>query len=152
MPFRESRNTLSWLGFASFKFIDTEALLSVSNDKVNLESRVTTPNLLAFKRNWHERQKKKQTTCLIVYISSHSLVTLMKWSAKGTVKIILILYRGTQRQFSGKYLFGRRFENQNFRNIRCKISCLPASPRIFEHLQNGIITHFKRIFTLKKAT
>ena len=33
-----------------------------------------------------------------------------------------------------------------------KFSCLPASPRIFEHLQNGIITHFKRIFTLKKAT
>ena len=30
-----------------------------------------------------------------------------------------------------------------------KFSCLPASPRIFEHLQNGIITHFKRIFTLK---
>ena len=28
----------------------------------------------------------------------------------------------------------------------------PASPRIFEHLQNGIITHFKRIFTLKKAS
>ena len=23
-----------------------------------------------------------------------------------------------------------------------KLSCLPASPRIFEHLQNGIITHF----------
>ena len=26
------------------------------------------------------------------------------------------------------------------------------TPRIFEHLQNGIITHFKRILTLKKAT
>ena len=24
----------------------------------------------------------------------------------------------------------------------CKISCLPASPRIFEHLKNGIIPHF----------
>ena len=43
-----------------------------------------------------------------------------------------------------------RFENYNFRSICCKISCLPASPRIFEHLQNGIITHFKRIFTLKR--
>ena len=42
----------------------------------------------------------------------------------------------------GKYLFGRRFEIQNLRNICCKISCLPASPRIFEHQQNGIITHF----------
>ena len=28
-----------------------------------------------------------------------------------------------------KYLFGRRFEIQNFRNIFCKIYCLPTSPR-----------------------
>ena len=35
----------------------------------------------------------------------------------------------------GKYLFGRRFEIQNFRNTCCKISCLPASPRIFEHIR-----------------
>ena len=41
----------------------------------------------------------------------------------------------------GKYLFGRRFEILNFRNICCKISCLPAPPRIFEHLKNGIIAH-----------
>ena len=27
-------------------------------------------------------------------------------------------------------------------NICCKISCLPASPRIFEHLKTGIIAHF----------
>ena len=46
--------------------------------------------------------------------------------------------RGTQRQFSGKYLFGRRYEIYNFRSICCKISCLPASLRIFEHLQIGI--------------
>ena len=51
-------------------------------------------------------------------------------------------YRGTQRQFSEKYLFGRRFEIQNFRNNCCKISCLPASPRIFEHLKNCIIANF----------
>ena len=29
----------------------------------------------------------------------------------------------------------------NFQNICCKISCLPASPRIFERLKNGIIAH-----------
>ena len=29
--------------------------------------------------------------------------------------------------------------------ICCKISCLPASPRIFEHLKNGIIAHFEGI-------
>ena len=60
-------------------------------------------------------------------------------------------FRGTQRQFSEKYLFGRRFEIQNFRNICCKISCLPASPRIFEHLKNSKIAHFQRIFTLKRS-
>ena len=41
-----------------------------------------------------------------------------------------------------KYQFGRQFQIWNFRNISCKISCLPASPRIFEHLNNGIIAHF----------
>ena len=29
-----------------------------------------------------------------------------------------------------------------FETFCCKISCLPASPRIFEHLRNGIIAHF----------
>ena len=48
----------------------------------------------------------------------------------------------------GKYLFGRKFEIYNFRNICFKISCLPASPRIFEGLKNGIIAHFYR----KKVT
>ena len=52
--------------------------------------------------------------------------------------------QGHSTSIFGKYLFGRRFEIQaeNFRNICCKISHLPASPRIFEHLQNGIIAHF----------
>ena len=87
-------------------------------------------------------------------------------------------------------LFGRRFDMQNFRNICCKISCLPqpvyrrppslrknrvrrqrllsrfflrecgrlytgqlasASPRIFEHLKNGMIAQFSRIFTLQSS-
>ena len=61
---------------------------------------------------------------------------------RGLFGVCMRGYRGTQRQFSGKYLFGRRFEIWNFRSICCKISCLPASPRIFEHLQNGIIIHF----------
>ena len=49
----------------------------------------------------------------------------------------------------GKYLVGRRFEIQNFRNICCKISCLPASPRIFEHLKYGITAHFNGFLPLK---
>ena len=52
--------------------------------------------------------------------------------------------QGHPTSIFGKYLltFGKRFEIWNFRNICCKISCLPACPRIFEHLKNGIIAHF----------
>ena len=46
-------------------------------------------------------------------------------------------YRSTQRQFSENIC-----SEDDFRNNCCKISCLPASPRIFEHLKNGIIAHF----------
>ena len=50
------------------------------------------------------------------------------------------LNQGHPSSIFGKYLFGRRFEIYNFRNIICKISCLPAAPRIFEHLKYGKIT------------
>ena len=53
-----------------------------------------------------------------------------------------IIWKHSSASIFGKYLFGRRFEIYNFRNICCKISCLPASPRIFEHLKNRIIAHF----------
>ena len=35
--------------------------------------------------------------------------------------------------------------------LQKKKSCLPVCPWIFEHLKNGIIAHFKRIFTLKRS-
>ena len=72
-------------------------------------------------------------------------------------KVLLLLLsckdkmQGHSTSIFRKYLFGRRFEIQNFRNICSKISCLPASPRIFEHLKNGIIANFQRIFTLKRS-
>ena len=69
----------------------------------------------------------------------------------GPVNLIILMQQGHPTTIFGKYLFGRRFAIYNFRNICCKISCLPASPRIFEHLKNGIIAHFKRIFTLKRS-
>ena len=53
-----------------------------------------------------------------------------------------IRLQGHPTTIFGKYLFGRRFEISNFRNICRQISCLPASPRIYEHLKNGIIAHF----------
>ena len=54
---------------------------------------------------------------------------------KGTSSSFTI--RSTQRQFSGYICSEDEFEIRNFRNICCKISCLPAFPRIFEHLKNG---------------
>ena len=72
----------------------------------------------------------------------------------GYVGPFRVMYREIQvhrKSVFGKYLFGRRFEIQNFRNICCKTFCLPASTRIFEHLKNVIIAHFKGIFTLKRS-
>ena len=59
--------------------------------------------------------------------------------------------RRTQRQFSQNICSENDLRSRIFRNIRCKISCLPTSPRIFKHQKNGIMAHFKRIFTLKRS-
>ena len=45
------------------------------------------------------------------------------------------IYQGHPKSIFGKYLFERRFEVQNVRNICCKTSCLSAPPGIFEHLK-----------------
>ena len=50
--------------------------------------------------------------------------------------------RGTQSQFSENICSEDDLRSSIFGNICCKISCLPASPRIFEHIKNGIIAHF----------
>ena len=50
--------------------------------------------------------------------------------------------RKNRKDHSSPLLFGRRFEIYTFRNICCKISCLPASLRIFKNLKNGIIAYF----------
>jgi len=59
--------------------------------------------------------------------------------------------RGTQRQFSASIFSKDDLRSRTIRNICCKIFCLPASPRIFEHLKNGTIAHFQRTYTLKKS-
>ena len=56
-----------------------------------------------------------------------------------------LINRGTRRQFSENTCSendSRSKLKKNFRNIYCKMSCLPASPRIFEDLKNSIIAHF----------
>ena len=61
-----------------------------------------------------------------------------------------LVKQGHPTSIFGKYLLGRRYEIQNFQNICCKICCLPASPRTFEHLKNGMA--FFTDFYCKKVT
>ena len=53
-----------------------------------------------------------------------------------------LLYKGTQRQFSENIRSEDDLRSRIFGTFFVKISCLPASPKIFEHLKNGIIDHF----------
>ena len=60
------------------------------------------------------------------------------WSSESVHFLCVVsiaIIQGHPTPIFGKYLFGRRFEIYNFRNICWKLSCLPASPRIFEHLK-----------------
>ena len=51
--------------------------------------------------------------------------------------------RGTKRQFSKNICLEDDLRSRIFRTLFCcKIACLPASPRIFEHLKNAITAHF----------
>ena len=52
------------------------------------------------------------------------------------------LSRGTQRQFSENIWSENDLRSRIFGTFFSKISCLSASPRIFEHLKSGIIAHF----------
>ena len=81
--------------------------------------------------------RKIQTTESVIWILKKSKLRL----SQHTMKLKLTL-QGHPTSIFGKYLFGGRFEIYNFRNICCNIFCLPASPRIFQHLKNGIIAHF----------
>ena len=47
--------------------------------------------------------------------------------------------RGSQRQFSENICAEDDLRSRIFGTICCKVSWLPASPRIFDHLNNGII-------------
>ena len=46
-------------------------------------------------------------------------------------------FRGTQRQFSENIRSEDDLRSRIFGTVVVKISCLPASPRIFEHLKHG---------------
>ena len=58
---------------------------------------------------------------------------------------VILIKQGHPTSIFGKYLFGKRFEIENFRNICCKISCLPASKKWYNCL-------FLTCFYPKKVT
>ena len=91
----------------------------------------------------NQSANKKATISLIASVSFfyHRYLILQLWFSWRVIYTGATI-QGHPTTIFGKYLFGRRFQIQNFRNICCKISCLPASPRIFELLKNGIIAHF----------
>ena len=98
------------------------------------------------------KHRKQQTIChFSIFPARGRRSTKVKEASLMQITLVVAPQQGHPTTIFGKYLFGRRFAIYNFRNICCKISCLPASPRIFEHLKNGIIAHFKRIFTLKRS-
>ena len=53
-----------------------------------------------------------------------------------------LLIRGTQRQFSENMCSEDDLRSRIFGTFVVKFFCLSASPRIFEHLKNGIFAHF----------
>ena len=60
--------------------------------------------------------------------------------------------RGTQLQFSENICSEEDLRSRIFGTLFCcKLSCLPASPKIFERLKNGIIAPFQWIFTPKRS-
>ena len=98
--------------------------------------------------------KKSKIIFVLLVIRTRRQVTTVQLKFRCTMKLNRIrkkhfifqedISQGHPTSIFRKYLFGRWFEIYNFWNIyHCKISCLPASPRIFEHLNNGKIAHFK---------
>ena len=129
------------------------------NDKLREENQALCKEIEELKNKLQKVQLIAEHLCVIYFELQ---------SARLCIRLILDTWmRGTQipqypigqvrriqghpTSIFGKYLFGRRFEIQKFRNICCKISCLLASPRIFEHLKKGKIAHLQRIFTLKRS-
>ena len=86
---------------------------------------------------------KKQNPCDI----SSFMITIESFTLeKGDDMIKVIKFLTFDNLFS-LVRHSPRAPNDNFRkisvrNIFSKISCLTASPRIFEHLKNGIIAYF----------
>ena len=103
----------------------------------------------------HYKQKEKKIAASKKWIPRLSLLRLKKLFSRGRK----ISDKGNAT-FQGHptTIFGKKTVRKTIWDLEflehfffCKISCLPASPRIFEHLQIGIITHFLTDFCPKKG-
>ena len=105
------------------------------------------------------RMKFSATPLLALWLASWQLclfkarpLQLPSWSQWWLLAVSFVFYnnnvawfwkiRGTQRQFSENICSEDDLRSRFFRNICCKIHCLPAFPGIFEHLKNCIIALF----------
>ena len=61
---------------------------------------------------------------------------------KKHIKQTFYIRTGAPNDKKKKLSFQKTIWDLEIRIISCKISCLPASPRIFERQKSGIITHF----------
>ena len=123
---------------------------------------------LAKKVIWNNRRKRLQITSAhrtIRYLKSPIFVTWLDQLALRWLDIGLFLLfrsccpqfrlgpqnRGTQRQFSESICSEDDLRSRIFRTFVVKfLACLPLF-RIFEHLNDGTIVHFQRIYTLKRS-
>ena len=96
-----------------------------------------TPPLLRPALKWMAFPVGKKTELMDSMYVSSSIVFLFF-----VLNRFKIEDRGTQRQFSENICSEDDLRSRIFWNISFKISCLPAPPRIFEHLKNGKIAHF----------
>ena len=130
---------------ASFRCYDNSdviATLIMTNFHLNTTVVAIFPNACLWRRSLYSNLVLTlKTNCIKppLYVSTVYVVVIRpSFLSDSFVKIW-----ATCEIFLGKWFTappGKKFPVRLC--ICCKISCLPASPRIFEHLNKGIISHF----------
>ena len=110
--------------------------LGTDNLQIILLLKINNNNFYSNNNNKKKKKKKwsrdKNIAVMECYYLSKPVEVIQKTALLGTAKIL----RKVVSLFLGTF---------------CKISCLSASPRIFEHLKNGIHAHFLTDFYPKTS-
>ena len=75
------------------------------------------------------------STALLQKVRARIIRDGTKWSKISTFNCYDIYFRGNRRQFSENICSADDLRFRIFGTFHCKIPCLPASPRIFEHVK-----------------